>query len=74
MGRGPEHFLQYGVDQIPGLNPIPEANVVHIGARDLDLEEERLLQQSEIEVVTPGEGGSNVRKAAGIRIVKAFAA
>jgi arginase len=51
---------------IPGFSPIPEANVVHIGARDLDLEEERMLQQSEIKVVTPGEGGNNVRKAVGI--------
>jgi arginase len=51
---------------IPGFSPIPEANVVHIGARDLDLEEERLLRQSEIEVVTPSEGGSNVRKAVDI--------
>ena len=48
---------------IPGFSPIPEANVLHIGARDLDPEEERLLQQSEIEVVTPGEEESNIRKA-----------
>ncbi len=40
---------------IPGLRPVPEANIVHIGARDLDLEEERLLQQSEIELIRPGE-------------------
>lgn len=40
---------------IPGFRPIPEANVIHIGARDLDPEEERLLQQSEIEVVRPSE-------------------
>jgi len=48
---------------IPGFSPIPEANVLHIGARDLDPEEERLLQQSEIEVVTPGEEESSIRKA-----------
>ena len=47
---------------IPGFNPIPEANILHIGARDFDPEEERLLQQSEIEVITPGEEGSNIRK------------
>ncbi len=40
---------------IPGFRPIPEANVVHIGARDLDPDEERLLQQSEIRVIKPGE-------------------
>jgi arginase len=48
---------------IPGFSPIPEAGVVHIGARDLDPEEERLLQKSEIEVVTPGKEESGVRKA-----------
>lgn len=45
---------------IPGFRPISEANVVHIGARDLDPEEERLLQQSEIEVIRPSE---SIRKA-----------
>jgi len=45
---------------IPGFRPISEANVIHIGARDLDPEEERLLQQSEIEVVRPSE---SIRKA-----------
>lgn len=41
---------------IPGFSPIPEANILHIGARDLDKEEERQLEQSEIEVIKPGEG------------------
>ncbi len=40
---------------IPGFHPIPEANVLHIGARDLDLEEQRLLEQSEVEVIRPDE-------------------
>ncbi|HSB00004.1 MAG TPA: arginase family protein [Anaerolineales bacterium] len=48
---------------IPGFRPVPEANVVHIGARDLDPEEERLLQQSEIEVVRPGREESSIHKA-----------
>ena len=48
---------------IPGFSPIPEANVVHIGARDLDPEEERLLQGSEIEVIRPEDGESSIRKA-----------
>lgn len=47
---------------IPGFSPIPETNILHIGARDLDPEEERLFQQSEIEVIRPGEGGDNIRK------------
>ncbi|RPJ28722.1 MAG: arginase family protein [Chloroflexi bacterium] len=48
---------------IPGFRPVPEANVLHIGARDLDPEEAQLLQQSEIEVIRPGEGESRLRKA-----------
>ena len=48
---------------IPGFRPIPEAHILHIGARDLDPEEERLLQGSEIEVIRPGEGESRFRKA-----------
>jgi arginase len=48
---------------IPGFGPIPEAHVLHVGARDLDPEEERLLQHSEIEVVTPGKEESGTRKA-----------
>ena len=31
---------------IPGYKPIPEANIVHVGARDLDVEEEKMLKQS----------------------------
>jgi arginase len=48
---------------IPGFSPIPEANVVHIGARDLDPEEERLLQGSEIEVIRPEAGERSLRNA-----------
>lgn len=48
---------------IPGFSPIPEANILHVGSRDLDPEEEGLLQQSGIEVVTPREGESSFRKA-----------
>ena len=48
---------------IPGFSPIPEANILHIGSRDLDPEEEGLLQQSEIEVVTPREGENSIREA-----------
>ena len=55
---------------IPGFSPIPEANILHIGSRDLDPEEARLLQQSEIEVVTPHEGESSFRKAIDIAFNK----
>jgi arginase len=49
-------------ETIPGFRPIAEANVIHIGARDLDPEERRLLQQSEVEVILPDEEGSHLRK------------
>ena len=48
---------------IPGFSTIPEANVLHIAARDLDPDEARLLQQSEIELITPVDEESNIRKA-----------
>ncbi|HEX2994621.1 MAG TPA: arginase family protein [Anaerolineales bacterium] len=40
---------------VPGFQPIPEANVIHIGGRDLDPEEEKLLRHSEVTVIQPGE-------------------
>jgi arginase len=36
---------------IPGFAPVPDANVIMIGARDVDLEEQRQLEQSEINLV-----------------------
>jgi arginase len=50
---------------IPGFSPISEANILHIGSRDLDPEEERLLQQSAIEIVTPQAGEGRNRQAIG---------
>lgn len=47
---------------IPGFRPIPEANIIHIGARDLDPEEERLLRESEIEVIPPNGGQNTIHK------------
>ena len=47
---------------IPGFNPVPEANVLHLGARDLDPEEERLLRRSEIELIMPGGAESSFRQ------------
>lgn len=40
---------------IPGFNPVSETNIVHIGARDLDPEEEKLMKQAEIALITPTE-------------------
>jgi arginase len=50
---------------IPGFSPISEANILHIGSRDLDAEEERLLQQSEIEIITPQVGEGRILPAIG---------
>jgi arginase len=50
---------------IPGFSAIPESNIVHIGARDLDPEEEKLLEGSEIRVITPAEARDNIRKTLG---------
>jgi arginase len=47
---------------IPGFSPIPEANILHIGARDLDPEEEILMRQSDMEMIVPGEGERNLLK------------
>lgn len=56
------HCWRSMVSTIPGFRPIPEPHVLLIGARDLDPEEERRFEQSEIEVITPGDRGSNLRK------------
>ncbi len=39
---------------IPGFRPIPDSNVVLIGARDFDAEELRELQRTAITIVEPG--------------------
>ena len=40
---------------IPGFRAISEENIVHIGGRDLDPEEEELMKQSELGLVPPSE-------------------
>jgi arginase len=49
---------------IPGFCPISETNIVHIGARDLDPEEEKLMRQSELELIRPTENIREVIEAA----------
>ncbi|MFL5734659.1 MAG: arginase family protein [Chloroflexia bacterium] len=39
---------------IPGFSPVPEANVVHVGARDLDPEEKSLLAGSAVHMIDAG--------------------
>ena len=48
---------------IPGLSPVAEANVIHIGARDLDPAEEALMTKSELQLVLPGAGETDRRQA-----------
>ncbi len=49
---------------VPGFSAIVDANVIHIGSRDLDAEEERMLKQSDIQLVLPnGVEASSVRRA-----------
>lgn len=38
---------------IPGYSPIPETNIVHVGARDLDAAERPMFEQAGIPLVTP---------------------
>jgi len=39
-------------NHIPGFTPVPEANVVLVSTCDFDTEEKRLLEQSDIALVT----------------------
>jgi arginase len=49
---------------VPGFAPLPEANVLHVGGRDLDVEEERMLRESDVALVMPGDlGSTDVEKA-----------
>ncbi len=41
--------------QIGNVGPIPEAYIIHIGARDLDPKERKLLENSEVQVVNADE-------------------
>ena len=47
---------------IPGFTPVNESNIIHIGSRSLDIEEERQLKQSQIEIITPHEKESDTLK------------
>jgi arginase len=42
---------------IPGFRPVPEKNLVLVGASDLDAEEKRQLEQSEINLIRTGSDG-----------------
>ena len=43
------------LETIPGFRAISEENIVHIWARDLDAAEEKLMKESELELVPPVE-------------------
>jgi arginase len=42
---------------IPGHSPISDANIVHIGSRDLDPAEEEMFEQAGVTLITPGGAG-----------------
>jgi arginase len=44
---------------IPGFSPVAEKNLVLVGARDLDVEEQRRLEQSDINLVRTVNGDDN---------------
>lgn len=47
---------------IPGFSPVLENNVVHVGSRDLDIEERKMFQQAGIPLVTPSSmEGTDIR-------------
>lgn len=50
---------------IAGFSPVPSANVLHIGGRDLDPAEETLLGQSGMLVVAPGTSEGSVLESVG---------
>ena len=41
------------LETIPGFRAVSEANIVHIGGRDLDRAEEELMRRSELELIPP---------------------
>jgi arginase len=43
------------LETIPGFRAVSEANIVHIGGRDLDRAEEELMRQSELELIPPAD-------------------
>jgi len=43
------------LETVPGFKPIAEENIVHIGARDLDADEEQLMIQSEMTLIPPSD-------------------
>ena len=49
---------------IPGFHVISEENIVHIGARDLDQEEAKLMEQSPLELIPPTENMQDVIRVA----------
>ncbi|MBN1813960.1 MAG: arginase family protein [Anaerolineae bacterium] len=56
---------------IPVFGAVADANVVHIGSRDLDAEEERMLKQSDIQLVSPnGMEASSIRSAVKTALVE----
>jgi arginase len=37
---------------IPGFNPVPESCIVHVGSRDLDMQERKMFEEANVPLVT----------------------
>lgn len=55
---------------VPGFHPMPEENVVHIGGRDLDPEEEINLKGSNITLVLPNEDTDSMRQTLNVALTE----
>lgn len=44
---------------IPGFNPVPESCIVHVGSRDLDMQERKMFKEANVPLVTTDPTGES---------------
>jgi len=44
---------------IPGFNPVPESCIVHVGSRDLDMQERMMFEEANVPLVTVNPSGDS---------------
>ena len=44
---------------IPGFNPVPESCIMHVGSRDLDMQERKMFEEANVPLVTVNPTGEN---------------
>ena len=44
---------------IPGFNPVPESCIIHVGSRDLDMQERKMFEEANVPLVTVNPTGEN---------------